>query len=313
MTSVIIVAGEALIDLIVGPDGALTPTPGGGPYNTARTIARLGERVMFLGRISTDRFGRDLRANLARDGVADDGLIATDDPTTLAVVEVQGDGVARYHFYVEGTSAAGLTEADAAGAVAASAAATVTALHVGTLGLVLEPTGTTIERLVERSDPERIVMLDPNCRPGATKDPVAFRARIERIARRADVIKLSDDDLAFLAPDETPDAAIDRLLALGARLVLRTNGYNDVVVRTLSGRRSVPVPAVEVVDTVGAGDVFGGGFLASWIASRRGRGDLESIDLVRDSVQLAVRVAALSCARPGADPPTRAELEVFPG
>ena len=303
----IVVAGEALIDLIVGTDGGLAAIPGGGPYNTARTVARLGQRVTFLGRISTDRFGRDLRANLARDGVAADGVIETDDPTTLAVAELDDLGVARYHFYLEGTSAAGLTEADAAGVVASSA----TALHVGTLGLVLEPAGTTIERLVVRSDPSRLVMLDPNCRPSATPDASAFRARIDRIARRADVVKVSDDDLRFLAPDRAPDATIDRLLALGARVVLRTHGSDDVEIRMASGRETVPVPAVEVVDTVGAGDAFGGGFLASWIAAGRGRDDLASMDLVCDSVRVAVRVAALSCARPGADPPTLAELEAF--
>jgi fructokinase len=306
---VIVVAGEALIDLIVGPDGALAAIPGGGPYNTARTIARLGERVTFLGRISTDRFGRDLRGNLARDGVAADGVVATDDPTTLAVVELDEHGVARYHFYLDGTSAAGLTDTDAADVMAAS----VTALHVGTLGLVLEPIGTTVEGLVERSELARLVMLDPNCRPGATPDPAAFRARIDRIARRADVVKVSEDDLRFLAPDDAPDATIDRLLTLGARVVLRTHGRDDVEVRTRSGRASVPVPAVPVVDTVGAGDAFGGGFLASWTAARRGRDDLASMDLICDSVQQAVRVAALSCARPGADPPTLTELEAFEG
>jgi fructokinase len=306
---VIIVTGEALIDLIVGADGALSAIPGGGPYNTARAIARLGERVTFLGRISTDRFGRDLRANLARDGVAADGVIETDDPTTLAVVELDERGVARYSFYVQGTSAAGLTEMDVAGVVSASA----TALHVGTLGLVLEPAGTTIERLVERSDSSRLVMLDPNCRPSATTDPAAFRARIDRIAGRADVVKVSDDDLRFLAPEQDPDATIDRLLALGAGVVLRTHGSDDVEIRMASGRGTVAVPTVEVVDTVGAGDAFGGGFLASWTAAGRGRDDLASMDLVCDSVRMAVQVAALSCARSGADPPTLAELEAFPG
>jgi fructokinase len=306
---VIVVAGEALIDLIVGSDGALAAIPGGGPYNTARTVARLGQRVTFLGRISTDRFGRDLRANLARDGVAADGVIETDDPTTLAVAELDQQGVARYSFYVEGTSAAGLTETDAAEVVAGSA----TALHVGTLGLVLEPVGTTIERLVQRSDASRLVMLDPNCRPSATPDAAAFRARIDRIVGRADVVKVSDDDLRFLAPDQAPDATIDRLLTLGARVVLRTHGGDDVEIRTASGRGAVPVPTVEVVDTVGAGDAFGGGFLASWTAAGRSRDDLASMDLVCDSVRVAVRVAALSCARPGADPPTLAELEAFPG
>jgi len=306
---VIVVAGEALVDLIVGPDGGLAANPGGGPYNTARTIARLGQPVTFLGRVSSDRFGRELRANLVHDGVAEDGVVGTDDPTTLAVVEVDEHGVAGYHFYVEGTSAAGLTDTDA-GAVMAAAG---TALHVGTLGLVLEPVGSTIERLVRESDPERLVMLDPNCRPSATPDPAAFRARIERIARRADVVKVSEDDLRFLAPDDGPDAMIARLLELGVRVVLRTHGSDDVEIRTRSDRTTVAVPAVDVVDTVGAGDAFGGGFLASWTGAGRGREDLASLDLLRDSVEVAVRVAALSCARPGADPPTLAELEAFPG
>jgi fructokinase len=305
----IIVAGEALIDLIVGAAGALTAVAGGGPYNTARAIARLGAPVTFLGRISTDGFGRKLRANLERDGVAPDGLIETDDPTTLAVAELDEHGVARYRFYVDGTSAAGLTDADAAGVMAVSA----TALHVGTLGLVLEPIGTTIERLVESSDPSRLVMLDPNGRPSATTDPASFRARINRIAGRADVVKVSDDDLRFLAPDVAPDATIDRLLTLGPRIVLRTHGSDDVEIRMASGRATVPVPTVDVVDTVGAGDAFGGAFLASWVAAGRGRDDLGSMDLVGDAVRIAVRVAALSCTRPGADPPTLAELDAFPG
>ena len=225
------------------------------------------------------------------------------------MVELDQQGVARYSFYIEGTSAAGLTETEAAGVVASSASA----LHVGTLGLVLEPIGATIEWLVERSDPSLLVMLDPNCRPSATRDPVAFRGRIDRIVARADVVKVSDDDLRFLAPDQAPDATIDRLLTLGARVVLRTHGSDDVEIWMASGPGTVAVPRVEVVDTVGAGDAFGGGFLASWIAAGRGRDELASMDLVCDAVRVAVRVAALSCARPGADPPTLVELEVFPG
>jgi fructokinase len=308
----IVVAGEALIDLIVGPDGRLTAIPGGGPYNTARTIARLGQPVTFIGRISTDQFGRTLLSNLASDGVTGDGVVETDDPTTLAVVELDEAGVARYRFYVEGTSAPGLTEADA-DLVLAGSAATAAAIHVGTLGLVMEPIGTTVERLVRDADPGQLVMLDPNCRPSATPDPATFRARIDRVAARADVVKASDDDLRFLAPEAGPDATIDRLLGLGVRVVLHTHGSDDVEIRMRSGLASVPVPTVDVVDTVGAGDAFGGGFLASWVGAGRGRDDLESIDFVSESVRVAVRVAALSCARPGADPPTLAELEAFPG
>ena len=204
----IVVAGEALMDLIVAPDGSVSANPGGGPYNTARTIARLGQPVAFLGRISSDRFGTELRANLARDGVSSDGVIETDDPTTLALVELDEHGVATYQFYVDGTSAAGLTDAEADAVMAAPAAAG-NALHVGTLGLVLEPVGTTLERMVSGADTDRLVMVDPNYRPSATPDLAAFRARIDRIAGRADVVKVSDEDLRFLAPEEEPEA-IDR-------------------------------------------------------------------------------------------------------
>ena len=304
----IVVAGEALIDLIVNPDGTLDAIPGGGPYNCARAVARLGGSARFLGRISTDRFGRILLANLLSDGVDVDRVVTTDDPTTLAVAELDALGSATYRFYLEGTSAAGLTDALASGALGPA----VTALHVGTLGLVVEPTGTTIERMVHAASAGVLVMLDPNCRPSATRDPDAFRRRIDRIASRADVMKASVDDLRFLDPTATPDAVIGRFLELGVRVVLRTDGGRAVEVRTPTDRVSVPVPPVNVVDTVGAGDAFGGGFLAAWTAAGHGRGELASIDRVVEAVTFAIRVAGLTCSRAGADPPTQAELQAAP-
>ena len=185
-------------------------------------------------------------------------------------------------------------------------------LHVGTLGLVVEPTGTTIERIVHAASADALVMLDPNCRPSATRDPDAFRRRIDRIASRADVVKASVDDLRFLDPTATPDAVIGRFLELGVRVVLRTDGGRAVEVRTPTDRVSVPVPPVDVVDTVGAGDAFGGGFLAAWTAAGHGRGELASIDRVVEAVTFAIRVAGLTCSRAGADPPTLGELQAAP-
>lgn len=300
----IVVAGEALIDLIVASDGRISAIPGGGPYNTARTIARLGVDVAFLGRLSSDRFGRTLRVALDADGVRLHLVSATDDPTTLAVAELDGHGTASYRFYVDGTSAPGLTEE----AAATIARQDLAALHIGTLGLVLEPAGTTIEHLAMGMPSSALVMLDPNARPSATHDASAFRARIGRLAGRADVVKVSDDDLAFLAPDLSADDAIDRLLHGGVGLVLRTDGGRAVQIRTATHREVITVPPVKVVDTVGAGDAFGGGFLASWISAGRDRADLADLDAVRSSVGFAVRVASLTCTRPGADPPTLAEL-----
>ena len=157
-----------------------------------------------------------------------------------------------------------------------------------------------------------LVMLDPNCRPSATRDPDAFRRRIDSIARRADVLKVGEDDLRFLDPTATPDAVIERFLELGVRVVLRTDGGRAVEVRTATDRESVPVPPVEVVDTVGAGDAFGGGFLAAWAAAGNGRAELASIDDVVEAVTFAIRVAELTCTRVGADPPELSELEAAP-
>lgn len=302
----IVVAGEALIDLIVSADGAIAAIPGGGPYNTARTIARLEGDVAFLGRISTDRFGRGLRDGLEADGVRLDLVVSTDTPTTLAVAELDEAGTASYQFYVDGTSAPGLRDADTAPA----ARATPDALHVGTLGLVLEPIGSSLERLVASVPPATLVMLDPNSRPSATRDPAAFRARIDRLVARADVVKVSDDDLAFLAPDLAAEEAIDRWLGAGVRVVLRTDGGRAVEIRGATFRTVIPVPTVEVVDSVGAGDAFGGGFLAAWVAAGRARSDLADQAALVAAVTFAVRVASVTVTRAGADPPTLAELGV---
>jgi fructokinase len=293
----VVVAGEALIDLVVRADGAVHAIPGGGPYNAARTIARLGVACRFLGRLSTDRFGRALREALAADEVGLDLVETTDEPTTLALAELDADGAATYRFYLDGTSAPGLR--------GARLPAEATALHVGTLGLRLEPSGSTIEGLVGAAPDGVLVMLDVNARPSIPGDPGPWRERIRRIASRADVVKASRDDLAYLGEDP------GGLLALGAGAVLVTDGPNPVAVRTERGRAEVEVPEVDVVDTVGAGDAFGGGFIAQWLGAGLRRTDTGHLEHLVRATEIGVRVAALTCARPGAAPPRRDEVPGF--
>ena len=157
----ITVAGEALIDLIIDPAGHVDPRLGGGPFNVTRAVARLDQPVAFLGRLSGDRFGRLMRADLDRPGVLVAIQAPTDAPTTLALVDVDPAGVPGYHFYLAGTSAAAVGPGEAA------LPADTTALHVGSLGLVMEPVGTSMEQLVAELPGGVTVMLDPNCRPGA--------------------------------------------------------------------------------------------------------------------------------------------------
>jgi fructokinase len=306
MRRVIVVMGEALIDLLVRPDGGIDAAPGGGPFNTARTIARLGQRVAFAGRLSTDAFGRRLREALAADGVDLTLVDSSDDPTTLAVVEAGAGGESGYRFYLEGTSVPGL------GYAVAERIGRPAALHVGTLGLVLEPLATTVETAVGRVPTDTLVMADLNARPAATPDRAAWVARIERLLGRVDVVKASADDLRWFRPENEPLEVAAAIVAAGPRLVLVSDGPGPVRIVTSRWTRNVEPPPVEVVDTVGAGDALGGAFLAAWIGGHRDRERLTDAEAVLEATRFAVRVASMSCSKAGADPPTSAELAARP-
>ena len=304
MAPMIVVAGEALIDLLVDPGGGLTATAGGGPFNTARTIARLGGQVAYLGCLSSDRFGSTLRQALIGDGVDLSLALTTDAPTTLAIAELDERGAATYRFHTAETSAPQVGPE----AVVAALATQPQALHLGTLGLVLEPIASALASGVADASSTTLVMLDPNCRPAVIADRTAYLARLDAVIARADVVKVSVDDLAYLDPGAaTVDAARD-IARRGPQVVLLTDGGRAVVVVAGDGTFEVPVPQVPVVDSVGAGDAFGGGFLARWIERGLGRTDLADAAVLRDTVALAIEVASVTCQRAGADPPRREEL-----
>jgi fructokinase len=310
---VIVVAGEVLVDLVVRADGVVDARLGGGPYNTARTLARLGVATTFFGGLADDRFGRLLRRALETEGVAIGVPRPSAAPTTLALVDLDQSGVASYAFYLTGTAAADLDYpplAAAFAAILAEARATAVAIHVGALGLVMEPIGSAVERLVlADAPPDALVMLDPNCRPGAIADRAAYLGRIGRIAARADVVKASVDDLAYLYPGSSAAEAAELLLVGGSALVLVTDGPRPARAFVPGAVLAVEVPAVEVVDTIGAGDAFGGGFLAWWSSNGLTRSDLKRPPLVRTAVQAGAAAAAATCGRPGANPPTLADLQ----
>lgn len=299
----IVVAGESLVDLLVRTDGSVRAVPGGGPYNTARALARLGSTVAFAGCLSDDRFGRMLRSHLERDGVVLDLAVDTDAPTTLAVAEIEPDGTARYRFYLTGTSASGLLPSHLAGLPAEA-----TVLHIGTLGLVMEPIGSTIEHLVESVDDRVVVFADPNYRPSAVADAPAYRDRLDRLMPRIDVLKVSVDDLRWLRPGTDPLSAVGRMVARGPAAALVTDGDAPVRVVTTSTVVELPVPSVPVVDTVGAGDAFGAGFVAAWTGAGHGRADLGDVDEVVAAARYAITVGAMTTTRHGADPPSRDQV-----
>ena len=302
--NLILVGSEALYDLVVESDEELRAHPGGAGFNAARTIGRLEQPVAYLGRLSSDRFGATLRRILADDGVLPDAIVDTDDPTTLALAEIDPSGSAVYRFYERATSAPGLTPEAALAALPSD----VGLLHVGTLGLLLEPMASAMEAVVDELAGRALIAVDPNVRPGAIADHGAYRDRLDRVLARSDVVKVSDDDLAWLDPNRDAPAAARALLDRGPSAVLLTRGAAGALVVGAGGDVEVPARPVKVVDTIGAGDAFGGAFLAWWRSRDLPRDRLADLDTVVEGARFATLVAAITCTRAGASPPRLGEL-----
>jgi fructokinase len=200
----IAVVGESLIDLVVAPDGAITATPGGAPFNVARASARLGMPVSLITAVSTDRFGQRLTADLAADGVDDAYVQRSEQPTTLALADVDPSGGASYRFYLDGTSAPTLS--------ATELPAGTRALVAGGLGVAVEPMASAVERMAVGSGDGVLVLVDVNCRPAAIADRDRYLERLDRVLGRADVIKVSVEDLGYVDPKNPAATVAHRLL-----------------------------------------------------------------------------------------------------
>jgi fructokinase len=295
----ITVAGEALIDLVIDASGSVTPLPGGAPFNVARTIARLGGNCQYVGRLSDDAFGEVLRSSLEEAGVTIAIPDPTPAPTTLAVARIDARRSAEYKFYLDGTSASELTPTD----VSAEVLDGSEAITLGGLGLLVEPTASTLTALIQQRPPGATILLDPNCRPAAVADASAYRELIDTFIRQVDIVKVSTDDLRLLRPGESSLPAARGLLKLGPAAVLVTDGPSPVTVLTESRERSIPVPEIEVVDTIGAGDAFVAGFLTWWTAHALNQHEAADPDALVRATTAAVEVAVADCTVQGANLP----------
>ncbi|MFI5760605.1 carbohydrate kinase [Streptomyces sp. NPDC051563] len=301
----IVVGGEALIDLVPAPEppGALLPRPGGGPYNTALALGRLGAPVAFCSRISTDGFGASLLDGLRTAGVDLSLVQRGPEPTTLAVPSLAPDGSAAYGFYVEGT-------ADRLFRLPPALPEGVRALALGTCSLVLEPGASAYEALLRREAGRGLLtLLDPNIRPALIADPAAYRARFLSWLPYIGVLKLSEEDAAWLGgrPGDW--------LAAGPSAVVLTRGAGGLTVWTREGaEHSVPARPVAVVDTIGAGDTVNAALLHRLTASAPGaergpwRGPGPGPVDWPEVLSYAAAAAALTCTRAGAEPPYAREL-----
>lgn len=297
----ILCCGEALIDMLpretATGESCFAPHAGGAVFNTAIALGRLGATCEFFSGLSTDMFGDILRENLAAAGIAFQQVATSDRPTTLAFVQLN-DGHATYAFNDENTAGRMISTDDLPNVNA-------DAIFFGGISLAVEPCADTYEHLMLREADNALTMIDPNIRPTFIKDEDRFRARISRMMDVADIVKTSDEDLAWLFDDEDPKRLLN---ATTTKVVLLTRGAEGVTVITPEAEIDVPAHNAEVIDTVGAGDTFNAGFLAS--LAEQGclsKNGLLNADL-NAAADLGARAAAITVSRAGANPPWKNEL-----
>lgn len=305
----ILCCGEALIDMLprisTADEPAFAPYAGGAVFNSAIALGRLGVPTEFFSGLSSDLFGEQIRRVLAESGVGTRHAALSPRPTTLAFVRLE-HGHATYTFYDENTAGRMLSERDLP-----ALGDDVGAMLFGAISLIPEPCGSTYEALMRREHGRRVVMLDPNIRPGFISDRDAHLARMRRMIAMADIVKLSDDDLAWFG--EPGDAAeiAGRWLERGPKLIIVTGGSKGATAYGAGGPVTVDSLKVDVVDTVGAGDTFNAGVLASLhdqgLLTKAAVASL-SQEAIRAALTLGSKAAAVTVSRAGANPPWRREL-----
>jgi fructokinase len=308
---VITVAGEALIDMVDEGGGRYLAHPGGSAANVAVALARLGGPCSLLARVSTDALGRQLTAHLTGNGVLLRDVAAAAEPTTLALVSLDAAGRAAYSFYGNGTADWQWRADD----LSAGLAPDVTGLHAGSLALALPPGAAVLEELLaaEHARDRVTISIDPNIRPTLAAGRADEVARVERQLGLAHLVKASEEDTEWLYPGAGYEEVARAWQRLGPRVVVITLGERGAfALATGAGAIQRPAFDVTLVDTVGAGDAFCAGLLDALRRGGRlgaggdGLAGLAGAELA-EVVDWAVLVSALTCARAGANPPTRDE------
>jgi fructokinase len=281
------VAGEALIDL-VPKDGVWIPIVGGGPANTARALAHLGVETFFIGGISSDSYGVLIHSELKNSGVNLDLAKMSHLPTAIATVNIDDFGVASYEFKLDGTATFDFVDWLPFG--------NPRVLYMGSLSTIVEPGASALFGWAKRI--EAPIVFDPNIRPSVLSEKSKYRERFEKWASISTIVKLSEDDLSWLGYRERD------LFDFGVSLVVVTKGSRGISAFNRNEAVLVPAKAVDISDTVGAGDAVGAVIVEGVLKF----GDLHGENL-RFTLERAAKAASITCSRPGANPPTSIELE----
>jgi fructokinase len=298
------VCGEVLIDLIPVAPGSNDRAPhvGGGPANTAKALARLGHDVHFIDGISTDAHGEMSRDELLADEVKLDLAKSSDLPTALAIVSLNENGGASYEFKLENTA----TFDFSLDWLPDPSKYKPNVLHIGTLVTVIQPGADVLYDWALQVAEFAPIVFDPNIRPAVMGDRDLYEAAVEKWAAISSVIKVSDDDVAWLFPDQSLDDVAERWVRDGAALVVITRGSEGLIGFTADGAVEVPGVKIVVADTVGAGDTVGAIVVEAMV--EKGIMALTG-DVLQDVLHRAAKAAGITCSRPGANPPYKHELK----
>jgi len=296
------VCGEVLIDLIPGADGVRVPHVGGGPANTAKALARLGHDVQFIDGISTDEYGVAARKELLDDEVKLDLALTSDKPTCLAIISLDANGGASYEFKIDGTAT---FDFDLKWLPDPSRYKPQV-LHIGTLVTVIQPGADVLYDWAMQVAEFAPIVFDPNIRPSVMGDHDLYEAAVEKWAALSSVIKVSDDDMAWLYPGQRYEDVAQRWLNDGAALVVVTRGSNGIIGFTQEGAVEVDGAKITVADTVGAGDTVGAIIVEAMVE----KGILALTgDVLKATLHRAAVAAGITCSRKGAQPPYKHELK----
>ena len=297
------VCGEALIDLIPVTPGSdqRQVIPGGGPANTAHALARLDIPTEFIGGLSDDQYGQRMRSEFIAGRI---GLTFTPEhqlPTCLAIVSIDLDGGATYEFKIDGTA----TFAFATENLPDPKLVNPEAIYIGTLATIIEPGASILKDWIIQAKDYAPIIYDPNIRSSVISDRSRYQEVVKNWVVLSNVVKASEDDLAWLYPDTDPLKIARSWVSQGVQLVVVTKGENGIVGVTENQEVSIPGVKVEVIDTVGAGDTVGAVLVEALIEF--GLEKLTS-ELLSHTLHRAALAAAITCSRAGANPPTKAEL-----
>jgi fructokinase len=305
----ILCCGEALIDMLprttTEGEAAFAPYVGGAVFNSAIALGRLGAPAGFFSGLSSDLFGGQFREALGASKVSSTYAHTSPRPTTLAFVRLT-NGQATYTFYDENTAGRMLTIDDLP-----KLGSEIEAMLFGAISLISEPAGSAYEEFMRREHESRVMMLDPNIRSNFIPDKAKHLRRIREMMAMADIVKLSDEDLKWFDEAGSHEEVVRNWLDRGPKLIVVTHGSEGAVGYSKTHKVTVMPQKVKVIDTVGAGDTFNAGILASLheqgLLTKATIGDLPE-EAIRKALELGAKAAAVTVSRAGANPPWRHEI-----